>query len=226
MTNDAGLSPTQRRVLEVVKRHGEVTPAELASALDISSSAVRQHLATLRAAGLVESRKDHGHAGRPADRFQATALAEPLFASPGDTLSIELLAHMEAEEPALIGRVFDRRREKMVGDALDRLDGKTVDEQVAILTELLDEQGFLADSEHVSAGHFRINLHNCAIWAVANRYPQACASELDYLRGLIPEARVQRVTHKTSGAHTCAYDIRFHSAPAPVSAGRAPRSSV
>jgi predicted ArsR family transcriptional regulator len=80
---------------------------------------------------------------------------------------------------------------------------------VAILTDLLDEQGYLADFECVTAGHFRINLHNCAIWSVANQYPQACAAELDFLRALIPEAHVQRITHKTSGAHTCAYDICF-----------------
>ena len=209
MTNVVDLSPTQRHVLEVLKRHGEIIPDELAVALDISSSAVRQHLAALRTAGLVISRKDHGHAGRPAERYRATTLAEPLFAATADTLPIELLEHMEAEEPALIGRIFDRRRRQMVDDAENRLAGKTVDEQVAILTELLDEQGYLADFEAVTDDHFRINLHSCAIWAVANRYPQACAAELDYLRALIPEASVQRVTHKTNGAHTCAYDIRF-----------------
>jgi predicted ArsR family transcriptional regulator len=95
-------------------------------------------------------------------------------------------------------------------DVVERqLAGKAVDEQVAILTELLDEQGYLADFEAIAEGHFRINLHNCAIWAVANQYPQACASELDYLRALIPAASVQRVTHKTSGAHTCAYDVHL-----------------
>ncbi len=213
MTNVVDLSPTQRHVLEVLKRHGEVTPDELAVALKISSSAVRQHLAALRTAGLVVSRKDHGHAGRPAERFRATTLAEPLFANTDDRLPIELLEHMEAEEPELIGRVFDRRRRQMVDDAENRLAGRTVDERVAILTELLDEQGYLADFEAITAGHFRINLHNCAIWAVANRYPQACAAELDYLRALIPEASVQRVTHKTNGAHTCAYDIRFDRVP-------------
>lgn len=213
MTNVVDLSPTQRHVLEVLKRHGEVTPDELAVALEISSSAVRQHLAALRTAGLVVSHKDHGHAGRPAERYRATTLAEPLFANTDDRLPIELLEHMEAEEPELIGRVFDRRRRQMVDNAENRLAGRTVDEQVAILTELLDEQGYLADFEAVAAGHFRINLHNCAIWAVANRYPQACAAELDYLCALIPEASVQRVTHKTNGAHTCAYDIRFDRVP-------------
>ncbi len=215
MRNVAGLSPTQRHVLEVVKRHGEVTPDELADALDISSSAVRQHLTALRSAGLVVSHKDHGHVGRPAERYRATTLAEPLFAPASDRLPIELLEHVEAEEPELITRVFDRRRRKMVDEVANRFTDKTIDEQVAVLTELLDEQGYLADFEAVTDDHFRINLHNCAIWGVANRYPQACASELDYLRALIPDAQVQRVTHKTSGAHTCAYDIQFGTASQP-----------
>jgi DeoR family transcriptional regulator, suf operon transcriptional repressor len=213
MSNVVDLSSTQRHVLEVLKRHGEATPDELAVALDVSSSAVRQHLTSLRTAGLVVSRRDHGHAGRPAERYRATTSSEPLFSNPADTLPIELLEHMEAEEPELIGRVFDRRRRQMVDDAEHRLAGRTADDQVAILTELLDEQGYLADFDVVTDDHFRINLHNCAIWGVASRYPQACAAELDYLRALIPDARVQRVTHKTNGAHTCAYDIRFDAAP-------------
>jgi len=221
MAHVVDISPTRRDVLEALKRHGEATPGELADVLEISSSAVRQHLAALRAAGLIVSRKDHGQAGRPAERYHATTLTEPIFATTVDTLPIELLGHMEAEEPALIGRVFDRRRRQMVEEAENRLAGKTVDEQVAILTGLLDDQGFLADFEAISTGHFRINLHNCAIWAVANRYPQACAAELDFLRELIPEARVERVSHKTNGAHTCAYDICFDSEPQGlVDAGR------
>ncbi|MFK7919071.1 MAG: helix-turn-helix transcriptional regulator [Ilumatobacter sp.] len=209
MADVVELSAGQRHVLEAVKRHGEVTPGELAAALDISSSAVRQHLTTLRAAGLVVSRKQHGATGRPAERYQATTLAEPLFATAADTLPIELLGFMEDEEPALVERVFDRRRRHMVVEAENRFVGQSVDEQIATLTALLDEQGYLADFESVEPGHFRINLHNCAIWSVANRFPQACAAELDYLRALIPEAHVQRVTHKTSGAHTCAYEVRF-----------------
>jgi len=207
MAHVVDISPTQRDVLETLKRHGEATPGELADALEISSSAVRQHLAALRAAGLIVSQKDRGHPGRPAERYHATTLTEPIFATTADALPIELLGHMEAEEPALIDRVFDRRRRQMVADVENRLTGKTIDDQVGVLTELLDEQGYLADFESVASGHFRINLHNCAIWSVANRFPQACAAELDYLRALIPDARVQRVTHKTRGAHTCAYDI-------------------
>ena len=124
-----------------------------------------------------------------------------------DDLSIELLELVDDEHPELVDRVFDRRRERLVEAAETHLAGSSIEARVAGVTELLDAQGYLCDWEQVDAGHFRINLHNCAIWAVASRFRKACASELEYLQGVLPDATVARVTHKTSGAHTCAYDI-------------------
>ncbi len=206
VTANATPSPTQRRVLEAVKRRGEATADELATTLEVSPSAVRQHLSALRSAGLIEARQDRGHTGRPADRYHATERADPLFVTP-DHLSIELLELVENEDPELVDRVFDRRRQRLVDDAEAHLAGTTIEERVARVTELLDTQGYLCGWEQLADDHFRINLHNCAIWSVASRFRKACASELEFLQGVLPDATVARVTHKTSGAHTCAYDI-------------------
>ena len=208
-TVDVSLSATQRRVLEALKRKGEATADELATTLEVSSSAVRQHLVALRSAGFIEARQERGHAGRPADRYHATERTNPLFVT-ADDLSIELLELVGDEDPDLVDRVFDRRRQRLVDDAEAHLAGTTVEDRVAKVTELLDAQGYLCDWEQLADDHFRINLHNCAIWNVANRFRKACASELEYLQGVLPDTTVARVTHKTSGAHTCAYDIAVH----------------
>jgi DeoR family suf operon transcriptional repressor len=210
-TTDAALSDTQRRVLVAVKRHGEATADELATTLEISSSAVRQHLSVLRSADLIAARRERGQPGRPADHYHATERTEPLFETTDGDFSIELLGDIEAEDPELVDRIFERRRRRLVETAQDQLTGKPIDERVSAVTDLLDAQGFLADFDKLDDGHFRINLHNCPIWTVANRFRQACNAELDFLRELIPDATVQRVTHKTAGAHTCAYDIAVHS---------------
>ncbi len=205
-TANATLSPTQRRVIETLKRLGEATADELAAALEVSPSAVRQHLGALRSSGLIEARQDRGNTGRPADRYRATERTEPLFVT-SDDLSIELLELVGDEDPELVDRVFDRRRQRLVDDAEAHLAGTSVEDRVARVTELLDAEGYLCDWEQLAEDHFRINLHNCAIWTVASRFRKACASELEYLQGVLPDATVARVTHKTSGAHTCAYDI-------------------
>ncbi len=124
-----------------------------------------------------------------------------------DDVSIELLQLVDDEHPDLVDRVFDRRRQRLVDDAEAHLAGTTFDERIARVTDLLDAQGYLCDWERLADDHYRINLHNCAIWTVAQRFRKACASELEFLQGVLPDATVARVTHKTSGAHTCAYDI-------------------
>jgi predicted ArsR family transcriptional regulator len=50
--------------------------------------------------------------------------------------------------------------------------------------------------------------HNCAIWAVAERYGQACVSELEFIRTVLDGADVERVQHMIAGARRCAYEVR------------------
>lgn len=207
----ASLSEAQRHLLLTLKRAGEATADELAGCLDISASAARQHLSMLRSAGYVSARRDRGQPGRPAERYRATTASEPLFVAADGPLSVELLGHVAAEDPDLIPRVFERRRCELVDAARPSVEGQAIDQRIDTLAGILDAQGFLADAERLGENHYRINLHNCAIWNVATKFDDACTSELDFLRDLIPDASVERITHKTSGAHTCAYDIRLTS---------------
>jgi len=201
------ISPVQRRVLVVLKRLGEATADDLAKTLEISASAVRQHLSALRSAGYIDAEQQRGQPGRPADRFHTTELTEAMFVKDTSNLSIELLSHMEEEDSGLVTRVFERRRQRRVAETADKLAGKTLGEKVAVLTAELDAEGYLADFDQIDTTHFRINLHSCAMWAVASRYGQACATELDYLRELLPETTIERITHKAAGAHICAYEV-------------------
>ena len=201
------ISPVQRRVLVVLKRLGEATADDLAKTLEISASAVRQHLSALRSAGYIDAEQQRGQPGRPADRFHTTELTEAMFVKDTSNLSIELLSHMEEEDPGLVTRVFERRRQRRVAETADKLAGKTLGEKVAVRAAELDAEGYLADFDQIDTTHFRINLHSCAMWAVASRYGQACATELDYLRELLPETTIERITHKAAGAHICAYEV-------------------
>jgi DeoR family suf operon transcriptional repressor len=80
--------------------------------------------------------------------------------------------------------------------------------KVAELTRILDGDGYLATFEVLGPGLFRIVEHNCAIWAVAQRYGQACSSEIAFIRSVLPETEVERVQHMVAGAPHCAYEVR------------------
>ena len=206
----AELSPAQRHVLVALKRRGEASADELAEALRITPSGVRQHLAALRSAGLVASRQERGRPGRPVDLYHGTDLGETLFAGASSDLSLELLGHIEEEDPDLVARVFERRRRRRVDQAGEQMVGKNLDEKVAILAKILDGEGYLADFDKLADGTYQMNLHSCAIWGVASRYGQACTTELEFLREVLPEAQIERVAHKAAGAYVCGYVVRPH----------------
>src|SRR5919106_1314033 len=54
VSESAGSAPTRRAVLDLLKRNGEQTVAQLGAALGVSGVAVRRHLEVLEHVGLVQ----------------------------------------------------------------------------------------------------------------------------------------------------------------------------
>jgi len=205
---------TRRAILLTIKKRGEARAEEIAEALSITPSAVRQHLGGLHSEGLVSVREQRGGAGRPKHWYSIAPGAESLFPKTYGDLTCELLDYAAAEDGELVDRLFDRRRDRRVAAARSRLAGKGFEERVAELAAILDEDGYLASVERADDGTWRIVEHNCAILEVALRYGQACSSEIGFLREVMPDCTIERVSHMVAGAHHCAYEIRPRRAPA------------
>jgi predicted ArsR family transcriptional regulator len=195
-----------------VRRRGEATSEQVAEQLGITVSGARQHLSALARDGLVEateSASTTGKRGRRSLVYSATADADAFFPKAYGELTNELLGYVADADGALLDDLFAKRREHRIGGARIRLEQKrTLGAKVAELTRILDEDGYLASSERVGPGVYRIVEHNCAIWAVAQRYGQACTSELEFIRAALDGADVERVQHMVAGARRCAYEIR------------------
>jgi len=202
------LPAPKRRMLVALKRRGEASVEDLASALGVTVSAVRQQLAGLAAEGLVSHRALPQGAGRPRHLHALTQAAESFFPRTYAELTNELLAYAEDEDPGTVDRVFERRRRRRVRDALARMGGRSFDDRVEELTRILDEDGYLANVEALPGGSYLITEHNCAILGVAERYGLACSTEIEFLREALPDAEVERVAHRMSGAVVCSYEVR------------------
>jgi DeoR family suf operon transcriptional repressor len=196
----------QRGVLGALKEHGPTTVESVASTLGIPVSAARQQLRALVAVGRVRPVvvvSPTPRRGRPRLRYALTERAEPLFPKAYGELANELLAYLH---PGDEDGLFDRRRDARIDRARARMHGDLA-ERVAELARILDEDGYLATCEPIDGG-FRIAERNCAILAVAQRHPSACRSEIEFIRAVLPDATVERVSHIVSGAHQCAYEVR------------------
>lgn len=202
----------RRAVLYAVRRIGDATVDEVADDVGITVSGARQHLSSLAEHGLVEAaelRDDPRRRGRPRLVYHVTELGDLLFPKAYGALTNELLGYVAETGEEAVERLFQRRRDHRLAAASARLAPlPTLADRVVELTAILDEDGYLADCQQLDPDHFLIVEHNCAIAAVAARYGQACASELEFIRAALPDAEVGRVSHMASGDRRCAYDVR------------------
>jgi DeoR family transcriptional regulator, suf operon transcriptional repressor len=202
----------RRAVLYAVRRRGEATSQQVAEQLDITVSGARQHLSALARDGLVEATElpsPTAKRGRRTLVYAATDAADAYFPKAYGELTNELLGYVADTDGALLDDLFAKRREHRIANAQARLAKKrTLGAKVAELTRILDEDGYLASWEKMGPGVYRIVEHNCAIWAVAERYGQACTSELEFIRTVLDGAEVERVQHMIAGARRCAYEVR------------------
>lgn len=204
--------PTARRtVLYSVRRAGDATADDVADDLGITVSGARQHLAALTESGLVattELPRGEGQRGRSQLVYHVTDLADALFPKAYGALTNELLGYLAEESAESVDRLFARRRQQRIERANERLAGvESLWARVSELAEILDEDGYLATAERLGEDHYCIVEHNCAIASVARRYGQACSSEIEFIRAVLPTATVARVSHIVEGARHCAYEI-------------------
>ena len=201
----------RRAVLYAVRRRGEATAEQVATQLDMTMSGARQHLSALVEDGLLqatESTEPRTARGRVPLVYAVTAKGDALFPKAYGELTNELLGYLTDEEPDTVNRLFARRRDARITAAEARLQPlPTLEAKVAELAAILDEDGYLASWEPDGDGGFTVVEHNCAIWAVASKYGQACASELDFIQAVLPEAHVERTQHMVEGARRCAYAV-------------------
>ena len=154
-------------------------------------------------------RRPPSAAGAPSCTRRPSA-ADAYFPKAYGELTNELLGYVADTDRELLDQLFAKRREARIDQRAGAAwpTKRTLGAKVAELTRILDEDGYLASWEKVEPGVYRIVEHNCAIWAVAERYGQACTSELEFIRTVLDGADVERVQHMIAGARRCAYEVR------------------
>jgi predicted ArsR family transcriptional regulator len=103
--------------------------------------------------------------------------------------------------------VFEQRYTQLTRQLLIELDGATPAQRLERVAELMSDAGYMAEWERRGGG-YRLAEHNCAIRAVAERFPEVCAAEARFLRRVLGAA-VERVQHIPTGCNACEYSITF-----------------
>jgi DeoR family suf operon transcriptional repressor len=100
--------------------------------------------------------------------------------------------------------VFRRRWEALAAERMPELAALPLAERATRLATLLSSLGYMAEADAAT-----LTEHNCAIRAVAERFPEVCAAEAKFLEEWLG-VHVERTQHIASGATCCEYCIQSH----------------
>lgn len=202
----AGHKGLRGQLLLELKRHQPLTARELADRHGVSTTAVRRHLKELELEQLVVYRREQRGQGAPTFAYRLTPDGEALFPKRYEealTAALEFVERHGGREA--VGRFF---AEAFGGEAEKlraRLSEASLEERLAAVADLLSRQGFMAEWTTDGAG-VRIAEHNCAMHAVAARFPEVCHEELQFLKRVLGR-EVERKSHIVAGCNACEYSV-------------------
>lgn len=195
-------------VLVELKKARQLTARELAARLGVSLNAVRHHLKELESEALVEYQRQHRGVGAPAFAYRLTPTGEALFPRRYEGALTDLIDHVvEREGRDQAVAVLEAGYAAMTQRLQEELAEADSAERMAVVANFLSSQGYMAEASASAAGGTLIE-HNCAIQAVAERFPEICAAEAKFLATVLG-GEVHRQTHILTGCTACEYQVRF-----------------
>ncbi|MBA3496378.1 MAG: winged helix-turn-helix transcriptional regulator [Gemmatimonadota bacterium] len=195
-------------MLVELKRARRLTAKELAARLGVSLNAVRHHLKELEGEGYVEYEREHRGVGAPAFAYRLSSTGDALFPRRYEETLTALLDHMverdgRAAAVALLETYFAGLTRRLQSEFA----GASPAERLHALGRVLSEEGYMAEVT-ARASDGILTEHNCAIPAVAERFPEICAAEARFLADVLG-AEVDRREHMLRGCSACEYHVRF-----------------
>jgi DeoR family suf operon transcriptional repressor len=193
-------------ILLELKKAQPLTVQELAERHGVTPNAVRRHLKELEVAQLIDHDREQRGQGAPTFTYRLSERGDALFPNRYES---ELTAALEfLEESAgrdAVRRFFEQRFRRQADEILARLGDAPFERRVSAVVEFLRLEGFMPNLS-VDAGNVRLAEHNCAMHAVAQRFPEVCDTELQFLTELLGPG-VHRDRHIASGCNACEYAI-------------------
>jgi DeoR family transcriptional regulator, suf operon transcriptional repressor len=208
-TSDSGASGQRGmrgQIMVAVKKSQPVTAKELSVEFGVSSNAIRRHLKELELDGLVAYGREQRGLGAPTFAYRLTAQGEALFPNRYRDALEELLSHVEERAGrGEVDRIFAERFRSQAEQLKHELADQPVEERLQRLVRWLSDGGYMAEWK-AENGAITLAEHNCAIRAVAQRYPEICAAEARFFTDVLA-AGVERREHITAGSNACTYAI-------------------
>jgi predicted ArsR family transcriptional regulator len=202
------LSDSQEELLNLVKRRGEVSVDEAVDSLELAETTIRQHFDRLEEAGLLTRESRAQGRGRPTVFFALSAAARQLYPSRDTEMLHALLDFLSREgyhrEIDAFFREFWNEKRHALRERLEAIEPETFEEEMELLREFLDEQGFMPEIAIEEDGTVEIKEWNCPIQGSVQSTRLPCRLEAEFLEQVVGET-LDRVEYIPDGHCACTY---------------------
>lgn len=202
-------SETKRRLLELMKRRGEITLDDAMAVIDRARPTLREHLNQMGRDGLVARRTKKQGRGRPSMCYRMTSSAERLFPGREGPVFADFLAYLQEEGHADLIEAFfesfwDARREAVRRRLSEPLESADTRQIVEALEAVLREDGFMP-RVHMQEESVVVEECNCPFAQIVDATDLPCKSEDCFYESLFDH--VERTRHMPDGDTACAYEL-------------------
>ncbi|HWL52096.1 MAG TPA: MarR family transcriptional regulator [Chthoniobacteraceae bacterium] len=187
LTNLTFFGERQQALLRLllVERDG-LTVDELAERLEITRTAVNQHLRSLVQSDYIAKGRARESRGRPSHSYLITSRGMDLFTKQYVWFSSLVLEKIRLDGGGEKLRLIFREMAKTVAEShLEPLQDKPSEERIEALGKLMLELGYEAEVVKGEGGQLPvIKAHNCVYHHLASEYPEVCDFDLQLLEDL------------------------------------------
>ncbi len=202
-----GFSETQQKILcFLVKEKEGMTVDQFSKRLEISRSAIHQHMTVLERDGLVRKSASKQTGGRPGTTFVLTEKGIHIFPK-HYSLFAEMLVKLIKQK---LGSEELTLYLKELGVSLaetrkDALKNKPIDEKIKMTADIMQELGYETQlSEGEPGENLIIDAYNCVFHDLAKSDPEVCEMDLSLLSSLL-DSQIEHTCCMAKGGGRCRF---------------------
>lgn len=199
------LSPRRNQILELMIEHKDgLSIDDIGAALDISRTAVMQHVVSIENDGYVKRTLLNKSAGRPVNIYTITEKGINCFPKQYAWFSNLVLSSLSEEMgPERFKSYMQKLGTTLAEKIRTRFENQGVDKRFEELIKIMTDLGYQVESDH----NLLIRAHNCVYHDLALEHNELCDFDVALISGLLNQ-EVSQITCMAKGDCACNFQIR------------------
>lgn len=209
MTNQASpeMVPSDIALLDLLRKQDSLTVSQLADAMDVTATAVRQRLTRLMAQGYVERQATKAGRGRPSHRYLLTTSGRRKTGSNFGDLAIALWQEIrEIKDPEVRRGLLQRLSARMAEMYANRVEGDNLEEKMESLVEVFAERKVPFSVDRAEGALPILTALACPYPDLAEQDRSICSLEKMLFSELLGE-RVNLSKCRLDGESCCTFEV-------------------